>query len=144
VNGNATTVDEKSTMVDDHVIHVVHVFLLIESRSKSKIVPRFTNLNENPIDDPNITLELKHMLGKSLLLLLIRPLNLITNMKLHEASYLWFVIIFEDFLKSPKGSFKCAPKTFQGRPSRLLSQIMMPKPKKMRESCFQKTSKSQK
>jgi hypothetical protein len=75
-------------MVDDHVIHVVHVFLLIESRSESKIVPRFTNLNENPIDDPNITLELKHMLGKSLLLLLIRPLNLITNMKLHEASYL--------------------------------------------------------
>jgi hypothetical protein len=53
-------------MVDDHVIHVVHVFLLVESRSKSNIVPRFTNLNEIPIDEPNTTLELKHMLGKKL------------------------------------------------------------------------------
>jgi hypothetical protein len=66
-------------MVDDNVIHVVHVFLLIESRSKSKIVSRFTNFNENPIDEFNTTLELKHMLGKTFLLLLIQPLNLITN-----------------------------------------------------------------
>ncbi len=46
---------------------------------KSKIVPRFTNLNENPIDGPNTTLEFKHMLVKSFLLLFIQPSNPITN-----------------------------------------------------------------
>jgi len=45
----------------------------------SGIVPQFKDLNESPINEPNTTLGLKHMLGKNCLLLLTQPSNFITS-----------------------------------------------------------------
>lgn len=68
-------------MVDNYrVVHAIYLLAPIKPRSMSGIVPRFKDLNESPINEPNTTLELKHMLGKDCLLLLTEPSNLITNL----------------------------------------------------------------
>jgi hypothetical protein len=45
----------------------------------SKIVLGFPNIDESPINEPDTTLELVHIMGKNLSFLLARPLNLVTN-----------------------------------------------------------------
>jgi hypothetical protein len=63
-------VDEQSMMVDDHyVVHVVHLFMSIKPRSTDRMVLGFMNIDESPINEPNTTLELGHMLGKSCMFL---------------------------------------------------------------------------
>jgi hypothetical protein len=67
-------------MVDNYrVVHAIHLFPPIKPRSINGIGPSLKDLNESSINEPNTTLELKHMLGKNCLLLLTQPSDLITN-----------------------------------------------------------------
>ncbi len=62
-----------------HVVHAIFFFLPIELRSMNKIVLGFPNINESPINEPDTTLELGHIMGKIFSFLLARPSNLVTN-----------------------------------------------------------------
>ncbi len=59
--------------VDNYrVVHAIHLLPPIKPRSMNGVVPRFKDLDESPINEPNTTLELKHLLGKNCVLLLCR------------------------------------------------------------------------
>jgi hypothetical protein len=45
---------------DHHVVHAIHLFPPIEPRSINRIVPRFTNIDEDTNDKLHTTLELEH------------------------------------------------------------------------------------
>jgi hypothetical protein len=46
-------------MVQDHyIIHIIHLFKLIELQLMGIVVPRLVNFNENPINESDTTLEL--------------------------------------------------------------------------------------
>ncbi len=84
-------------MVDDHhVVHVVHLFMSIKPRSTNRIDLGFMNFDESPINEPNTTLKLGHMLGKSC-----RPSNLVTNCLINVGSDKNCIITYNTFALVP-------------------------------------------
>jgi hypothetical protein len=89
-------------MVDNyHVVHAIHLLPPIKPRSMSGIVPRFKDLNESPINEPNTTLELEHMLGKNCIFLLTQPSNLVTNHFINAEGDENYIITYNKFALVP-------------------------------------------
>ncbi len=97
-------IDEWSMKVNNHrVVHAIYFFLPIELRSMSNIVLRFPNINESPINEPDTTLELGHIIGKSFSFLLARPWNLVTNRLTNVGSNENCIITYCKFAPIPHG-----------------------------------------
>ncbi len=67
----------------------------------SGIVPRFKDLNESPINEPNTTLGFMHMLGKDCLLLSTQPSNLITNLLVNARGDENYIIAYSKLVLVP-------------------------------------------
>jgi hypothetical protein len=67
-------------MINNHdVVHSINIFLPIEPNLMVPIIPRFANLDEHAINEPNVTLEFHQICAQRNLLLCYGPLNLISN-----------------------------------------------------------------
>jgi hypothetical protein len=66
-------------MINNHcVVNTIHLFVPIEPQLVIIIIPRLVNLDENPINEFNTTLEFRDVLCKGNLLLNNRSLNLVS------------------------------------------------------------------
>ncbi len=88
---------------DQHVVQIIHLFILIKPWPIGDIVLRFVNLDENPIKKINTTLELKYVHAKGSPLLNSKPLNLTTyglvNAKCNENHIITYCILITISLK---------------------------------------------
>ncbi len=69
VNILVIQVNEQSMVVQDHhVVHIIHIFRLVEPWLMDDIVLRFVDFDESSIDEFNTTLKLKDVCTKGSLL----------------------------------------------------------------------------
>jgi hypothetical protein len=67
-------------MINNHgVVHWIIVFSPIEPNLVGPIIPRFTNLDEHAINEPNASLEFHQIRAQHNLFLCCGPSNLISN-----------------------------------------------------------------
>jgi hypothetical protein len=78
-------IDEQPTIVHrNHIVHAIHLFLPIKSILMGQIIWKFTNFDEDLINESNATLKFQTLWSQHSLFLNIKSLNLVDTEKIDE------------------------------------------------------------